>query len=848
MKKLTSAIAILLCLLTLVPVLPVMAAFTGGPSVDAAAIGADTGVETDAVIEDTHIDALSYSYNGYKTYLKGDSTFKWTVPDTTEGGTTCTAMQGMNTGTTYCYCAKRNSSDTYVDVTRINMNTGDKTVMNYYSSTSATSSSANGTMGHANDLCVVGINSVNYMFVATMQTGTAITRLKIDGTKLMLTGYFKLLRVDGSSVSVSAIAHVKNDSTYSYFILKSGNNHFYCKIPLTATGGSKSSPTAITIYRMFIIDTRNAVFAKSNSSAGTYDVDNWTNQGVGYNKEEKVLYVPIWDSVADNRSVIITYNLADIDTYMTATTDSSRRLYPTKTSFVFQDTAVTSFEIESCGFRTGQGTTGDLSLYYNMNCSTSSKEGVFSCSYKSGTGDFTSLDSTTTKWTTKYNANGGSGSMSNTYHLYGISTKLRDNAFTYSGYTFAGWYLTRKSDGKWLYTDADGTARWYKKGSQPAMSILALYADQQSVAKLSASDGDTVTCYAQWIPNATGTTSYYIQYDANGGSGTMAQQKVVYGTATTISKNTFTRDGYVFCGWTAYRRNKAQWCFKTINEASIGDLWLTTADDHSAYIRKTYVDCSPTSKTTSVDRDIVTFYAAWTRVANGVYPASVKEGDDFTLGGTLESTTDMYTATVQVKNSAGTVVASHQASPLGETYDISGANSAINFGALGIGSYTLEVLVGLLNGSTPYSVSIVSHAFEVIQKAVLELTAAANATGIYDLGDKYFTGFSVNTNATGLSSLFEYGVTITAPDGSAVTDSTLIGTGYTISCAGESRTTVLGGDLNCDAAITSADMILMTTAIKGGYAPNELVTKAADGDGSGDISSSDAIMLRLKLK
>ncbi|MCM1308671.1 MAG: InlB B-repeat-containing protein, partial [Butyrivibrio sp.] len=42
-------------------------------------------------------------------------------------------------------------------------------------------------------------------------------------------------------------------------------------------------------------------------------------------------------------------------------------------------------------------------------------------------------------YTIKYNANGGSGSMSDQTITYGVSTATRANAFTKSGYTFAGW-------------------------------------------------------------------------------------------------------------------------------------------------------------------------------------------------------------------------------------------------------------------------------------------------------------------------------------------------------------------------------------------------------------------------
>ncbi len=857
MKKFTAYLSIILCLCMLLPAYPVTAAIKQADPYAAGEImvgdGEDnydySGLQTYAIGTEPGVDTAVYTYNGQTTYTNSNCTLKWTVPNTTEGGNTMSAMQGLNVGTTYCYTAKIDGSDAYCDVTRINMNTGDKTVMAYYSSLTATSESSNNTMGHANDITVVGIDGVNYMYVATMKKGTAITRLKIDGTKIRLTGYFKLVNASGDSISVSAIKQVKVSGGYAYFLLKSGNTFYSFKVSSTANGGSASNPTAVNVYKVFTIDTRNAVFAKSNSSASVYDnIEDWTNQGFGYNKSEGVIYVPIWDSSTPSRNVVICYNIKNnIDTWLETTKNLSNRVYPTKTSFMIQNTSYSQYEIESVGFRTGQDSTGDLKMYYNTNCSSTGGEGVYSCSYTSGSGNMTSLADGQVLWTTKYDANGGSGTTSNTYHIRGITTKLRANGFTRSGYTFAGWNLTRKSDGKWLYKDADGTARWYTKGSQPNTSVLALYSDKQGVSQLSGSNGDTVTCYAQWTPNSTGTTSFYIQYDANGGTGTMADTKVVYGTSTAIRSNTFTRDGYVFSGWTAYRRNKEQWCYKTVNAASISDSWLAVTDDTTGLIRKTYENGTSVAKTTSVDRDIVTFYATWTRVANGKTPTSIAQGTAFSLGGTLESTSDMYTATVRIKNSAGTVVASHSASPLGETYDLSKANASIDFTKLTVGNYTYEVIAGFLNSSTPFSVTVLSQSFEVINSAKLELTDTAAATGAYTLGDAYFSGFGSGITASQFKTLFKYDINITDATGKAVTDTGVIGTGYVISCNGESRTTVLFCDTNGDGVISITDYAVLRKHISQSNMLTGAFEKAADANGDAPANTTDLVILRRML-
>ena len=60
------------------------------------------------------------------------------------------------------------------------------------------------------------------------------------------------------------------------------------------------------------------------------------------------------------------------------------------------------------------------------------------------TGDVTytaTFTETANTYKVKYNANGGSGSMSNSTHTYGTAKKLTANGFTRTGYTFAGWTL-----------------------------------------------------------------------------------------------------------------------------------------------------------------------------------------------------------------------------------------------------------------------------------------------------------------------------------------------------------------------------------------------------------------------
>lgn len=119
----------------------------------------------------------------------------------------------------------------------------------------------------------------------------------------------------------------------------------------------------------------------------------------------------------------------------------------------------------------------------------------------------------------RYDANGGTGTMSNSTLTYDASNNtLKANTFTREGYTFFGWSI-------------GGTV--YPAGN------VAQGTDFSSV------QGSTVVALAQWKAN-----TYYINYVSGGGSGTMAMSEFTYDASDNVLKaNTFTRTGYTFAGW-----------------------------------------------------------------------------------------------------------------------------------------------------------------------------------------------------------------------------------------------------------------------------------------------------------
>ena len=120
-----------------------------------------------------------------------------------------------------------------------------------------------------------------------------------------------------------------------------------------------------------------------------------------------------------------------------------------------------------------------------------------------------------------FNANGGTlpkgKTMAAQTMTWGKAAKLRKNAFVRKDCAFRGWATSK--GGKVVYKNA------------------------QSVKNLR-TDGKTTTLYAKWAKK-----TYTVAFNANGGKGTMAKQKMTWGKAAKLRKNAFARKGWKFIGW-----------------------------------------------------------------------------------------------------------------------------------------------------------------------------------------------------------------------------------------------------------------------------------------------------------
>lgn len=162
-------------------------------------------------------------------------------------------------------------------------------------------------------------------------------------------------------------------------------------------------------------------------------------------------------------------------------------------------------------------------------------------------------------YTVRFNANGGTGTMSDQTFTYDAAQNLRTFAFSRTGYTFDGWATSAGAD--------------------------ATYRGGASVKNLTAENGGIVTLYAVWARN-----NYTVRFNANGGSGSMADQAFKYSTAQNLRANSFTRSGYSFSGWAT-----------------------------SASGAKVYNDKQSVNNLATAEGAVVNLYAVWTAQSNNWY-------------------------------------------------------------------------------------------------------------------------------------------------------------------------------------------------------------------------------------
>lgn len=204
----------------------------------------------------------------------------------------------------------------------------------------------------------------------------------------------------------------------------------------------------------------------------------------------------------------------------------------------------------------------------------------------------------------KFNANGGTETMNDQDFVYDKGQALTENKFKRSGYTFAGWATT--SAGTASYADK-ATVTNLTATDKKIVELFAVWtADNQTIqfdvnggadsskpADIVAGTDSNVDLSKVKAPNRKGYTfnhwykkddaaktpvtgtitmpvggmilvadwkanDYKVKFDANEGTGTMADQDFVYDTEQKLTVNAFDRTNYDFVGWSTTKTGKVE--------------------------------------------------------------------------------------------------------------------------------------------------------------------------------------------------------------------------------------------------------------------------------------------------
>ena len=207
------------------------------------------------------------------------------------------------------------------------------------------------------------------------------------------------------------------------------------------------------------------------------------------------------------------------------------------------------------------------------------------------------------QYTVSYDANGGSGTMSDSTATYGSSFMTRENVFTREGYTFNGWNESQ---------DGSGTA-W-------SLTSSGVYESGKSWTWTYTKN---ITLYAQWKAN-----TYTVAYNGNGNTGgSTASSTHTYDVAKALTANGFTRAYTV-----TYNYNGSGASNSTATATYTFKNWNTAANGSGI----AYADKASVTNLASKQGTTVTLYAQWNS-ASVTLPMPTRTG--YTFGGWYQDST-----------------------------------------------------------------------------------------------------------------------------------------------------------------------------------------------------------------
>ena len=470
----------------------------------------------------------------------------------------CYSAQGMAVGDKYLYFVQIGDNDSRAVVHRIEIESGERDLMTH----SETGNDYFENFDHSNDLDWMVVDGVEYLCVLA---SPKLLLFQINDTELIPYAEYDL-KYSGSSFSPGGMAIEGVSGNRVSYLFKWGKTISQAKVSLKYTKGSINVTIKCTLD-----------VSRVTVDGKTQNFNHFVNQGMGYS--DGYIFMPITGNHQDetiNHSLILGYDIRNVKNGATVQPDESRSFY------VISEEYPALFEIEDCGV------SADGRLYFNTNSRRTNRDTKHD-------GAFVLTDyvhKVIPTYTVKYNAGGGKGTMATATAEITTPLTPAENTFKRDGYTFAGWTAysaQKKQNVKIGDTVAEGdtvtlTAQWTPNfytleynanGGKGEMASVTVDAGTPIPATKSAftrdgytfagwapysntqkknlrvgdvpANGDTVVMYAQW--EKTSPTTYYVKYNAGGGTGDMPAVSVSVKEPLKAAENAYSREGYTFTGW-----------------------------------------------------------------------------------------------------------------------------------------------------------------------------------------------------------------------------------------------------------------------------------------------------------
>ncbi len=169
-----------------------------------------------------------------------------------------------------------------------------------------------------------------------------------------------------------------------------------------------------------------------------------------------------------------------------------------------------------------------------------------------------------------------------------------------------GYYtLTLKGDltnGSVIFTESSSaTTNRYPADQEPGLPIggkSMVFGESTSWAEYALATGSDLAV----------ASAYTLDYDSNGGTGSMARSTASYNEETTISESTFKNEGRSHSGWTAHRSSDDRWLYKS----KLGLLgWYEEDNQPSGWSKYVFENGEIIKNLSAVCNDIIKLFAQW---------------------------------------------------------------------------------------------------------------------------------------------------------------------------------------------------------------------------------------------